>query len=250
MRVVIENLTKSYGKNENKILVLKDISFEILEGDFISVVGPSGCGKSTLLKCIAGLVNIDSGNIRFENVNGKGRPLTSMVFQEFALFPWRNVLQNICFGLEELKVSKAKRMAIAQEYVNMMKLQGFERFYPCELSGGMKQRVAVARAMAVKPWLLLMDEPMASLDAITAQRLQLELMEIIYKGKQSVIYVTHSIPEAVFLSDRILVMTARPGRIKEIVEVDVKRPRDKSFKLSAEFLNYLEMVWKFLDEDK
>ena len=246
MRLIVEGLSKDFQKNGTRILALEEISFEINDGEFVSIVGPSGCGKSTLLKCIAGLIPHDKGIVRYENIKDKKRPLSAIVFQELCLFPWRNVFKNISFGLEELGVPKPLRKEKVNSFIELMKLKGFERFYPTELSGGMRQRVAIARAMVLEPELLLMDEPMGSLDAITAQELQLEHMELITKRRQSVLYVTHSIPEAVFLSDRVIVMSSRPGKIKGIVDIEVPRPRKKAFKTSQEFVHYLDVLWGML----
>ncbi|MFN3534465.1 MAG: ABC transporter ATP-binding protein [Desulfatiglandales bacterium] len=246
MKLVVEGLSKSYQRDGTRVPVLEGLSFEVNQGEFVSIVGPSGCGKSTLLRCIARLEGADEGLVSYQGNGDSRRPLCSVVFQELALFPWRSALKNITFGLEELRIPKRERERIGREYLEMMRLGGFESFRPKELSGGMKQRVAIARAMAVEPYLLLMDEPMASLDAITAQRLQLDLMEIISQKGQSVLYVTHNIPEAVFLSDRVIVMTERPGRIKEEVRITESRPRDLAFKLSSKFVGYLERLWKLL----
>jgi len=246
MRLIVEGLYKNFQKNGTRVQALEDISFEIDDGEFVSIVGPSGCGKSTLLKCIAGLIPPDKGLVKYENIIDTKRPLNSIVFQELGLFPWRNVYKNISFGLEELGIPKEIRKQKVNTFLELIKLKGFEKFYPTELSGGMRQRVAIARAMVIEPELLLMDEPMGSLDAITAQELQLELMDIIAKRKQSVLYVTHSIPEAVFLSDRVIVMSARPGKIKAIVKIELPRPRPKAFKTSQEFVGYLDMLWEIL----
>jgi len=246
MRLIVETISKFFKKNGTRIPALEDISFEVKDNEFVSIVGPSGCGKSTLLKCIAGLIPPDKGVIKFENISDKKRPLSAIVFQELCLFPWRNVTKNISFGLEELGIPKKLRDEKVSSFIEIMKLKGFERFYPMELSGGMRQRVALARAMVIEPELLLMDEPMGSLDAITAQELQLELMDIIAKRKQSVLYVTHSIPEAVFLSDKVIVMSQRPNKIKAIVDIHPPRPRTKAFKTSKEFVDYLDILWGIL----
>jgi NitT/TauT family transport system ATP-binding protein len=245
MKLIVNGLFKSYAKNGTRLAVFEEVSFEIREGEFVSIVGPSGCGKSTLLKCIAGLIRPDKGSVFFEGMTHG--PETAFVFQELHLLPWRTVRKNVSFGLEELGLPKAERRQRVEKAITLMGLRGFEDYYPRELSGGMRQRVAIARAMVLEPRLLLMDEPMASLDAITAQELQVELMKVVAQKRQSVLYVTHSIPEAVFLSDRVLVMTKRPGKIKAELVIEEQRPRERAFKTTLEYVRYLEMLWNLLD---
>jgi NitT/TauT family transport system ATP-binding protein len=206
---------------------LVDIDLDIGEGEFVSLLGPSGCGKSTLLRIVAGLIPATSGRIYVDGnvVSGPG-PERAVVFQDYALFPWMTVRQNVEFGLESRDVPRAERRAKSTELLSVIGLADFGDRYPHHLSGGMKQRVSIARALAVDPSLLLMDEPFGALDAQTRRTLQDELLRIWSAYRKTVIFVTHSIEEAIYLSDRIVVMTARPGRIKGVIDVRDARPRD------------------------
>jgi NitT/TauT family transport system ATP-binding protein len=206
---------------------LIDINLEIQEGEFICLLGPSGCGKSTLLRIIAGLIPASSGQITINGqaIDGPG-PDRAVVFQDYALFPWMSVRDNIEFGLEARRLAPAARKEISDKLLKVVGLADFANRYPHHLSGGMKQRVSIARALAVNPSLLLMDEPFGALDAQTRQSLQDELLRIWREYRKTVVFVTHSIEEAIYLSDRIVVMTARPGRIKEVITIDEVRPRD------------------------
>ncbi len=221
--ISVEKLSYSYLNEETgeKIHVIKDVSFDVKNGEFLSIVGPSGCGKSTLLKIIAGLLKVKHGHI---NLNTKK---LAFVFQNFALFPWLTVKGNIEFGLKMNGVSKKERNRVSEEKIKEMGLSGFENKYPSELSGGMKQRVGIARALAVSPELLLLDEPFSSLDVLTAEKLRVELLSIWLKYKMTVVMVTHQVEEAVELSDRIIVFSPRPTFIKSSVSIQTTRPRDK-----------------------
>jgi len=225
MELTLKNITKAF----NGFIALKDITFSVKEGEFVCIVGPSGCGKTTLLRIIAGLEKPTKGEILLD-----GEPLSyeggdiGFVFQEYGLFPWRTVLKNVEFGLEMLGVPKEERTRIAKKYIELVGLTKFERNYPHELSGGMKQRVGIARALAVNPKFLLMDEPFGALDAQMRNILQEELSDLWMRERKTVLYVTHSVDEAIFLGDRILLMTASPGRIKEDIQVDLPRPRDRA----------------------
>jgi NitT/TauT family transport system ATP-binding protein len=200
-----------------------------MDGEFVCVLGPSGCGKTTLLRIIAGLEEPTSGKILLKNkeITGPGSD-RGMVFQEFGLFPWRSVRKNIEFGLEIRKIPKEERKAISDRYIDLVGLKGFETSHPNELSGGMKQRVGIARALANDPAILLMDEPFGALDAQTRNLMQKELLRIWSEMKKTVIFITHSVDEAVFVADRIVVMSARPGKIKSIFNVEWERPRDRA----------------------
>ena len=211
-------------RTKEEVVALGSISLEVEQGEFLVFVGPSGCGKSTLLQIIAGLEKPGSGTVDISR-SADGQKQTGMVFQEFALFPWRTVLENIVFGPEVRSVPRAQREANAQKLIELVHLRGFEHRYPHELSGGMRQRVALARALANDPAILLFDEPLASLDAQTRKVLQVELVRIWQETKRTFIYVTHGLDEAVLLGDRVVLFTARPGRIKEIVPVRLPRPR-------------------------
>ena len=244
MKVLIEHLSKTYGDRKGEATAaLDDINLLVQENEFLVVVGPSGCGKSTLLNIIAGLLAPTSGQVVFEGAGGNDQPQTAVVFQEFALFPWRTVFKNIVYGLEERKVPKAEQSAVAQKYIRMVGLQGFEQKYPHQLSGGMKQRVSIARALANDPLLLLMDEPFSALDAQTRTLMQYELARIWEETRKSFLYITHNIQEAVFLGDRVVVLSRRPGRILDIVPIDLPRPRGEHLILEKSYLEYVDRIW-------
>ncbi|AZG10776.1 ABC transporter ATP-binding protein [Pigmentiphaga sp. H8] len=213
------------GKGERHV-ALSDISLDLRDGEFISILGPSGCGKSTLLYIVGGFVKQTSGSVEIDGrpVTGPG-PDRGPVFQEFALYPWKTVLGNVAYGLRQQGVARAPAEARARELLAMVGLSGYENFYAKQLSGGMKQRVAIARTLAYNPAVLLMDEPFGALDAHTRNRLQNDLLKIWERDRKSVLFVTHSVEEAVYLSDRVVVLTKSPGRIKEIVDIDLPRPR-------------------------
>jgi NitT/TauT family transport system ATP-binding protein len=229
----------SIARTREQVVALDAISLDVTPGEFLILLGPSGCGKSTLLQIIAGLEEPTRGEIRVGERNG-GQKLTSMVFQEYALFPWRTVMENVVFGPEVRNVPKAEREATARRLIDLVKLRGFESRYPHELSGGMRQRVALARALANDPAILLFDEPLAALDAQTRRVLQDELARIWAETGKTFIYVTHSLQEAVLLGTRIVVMTARPGRIKRTLDVTLERPRSITHRGEAEMLETLD----------
>ncbi|MBV9236926.1 MAG: ABC transporter ATP-binding protein [Xanthobacteraceae bacterium] len=225
--LTVESLNKTYVSQGSDTPALVDINLSIAEGEFLCLLGPSGCGKSTLLKIIAGLIPATSGRIAINGkaVSGPG-PERAVVFQDYALFPWMTVRDNVEFGLEARKLPVAERREVSSRLLKVVGLSDFAERFPHQLSGGMKQRVSIARALAVDPALLLMDEPFGALDAQTRQLLQDELLRIWREYRKTVVFVTHSIEEAIYLSDRIVVMTARPGRVKQIVMVPEPRPRD------------------------
>ncbi|MHC1624762.1 MAG: ABC transporter ATP-binding protein [Methermicoccaceae archaeon] len=241
MELTVKGITKQY----NSFVAIEDISFSVAGGEFVCIIGPSGCGKTTLLRMIAGLDHPTKGEIL---VDGKTISYpegdVGFVFQEYGLFPWRNVLKNVEFGLEIMGVKAEERRAVARKYLKMMGLSKFEKNYPHELSGGMKQRVGIARALAVNPKLLLMDEPFGALDAQTRNLLQEEITDIWLKEKKTVLYVTHSVDEAVFLGDRILVLTSSPSRLKKDVEVTLPRPRDRANTEASALRKYLLSLLK------
>lgn len=225
-------ITNSDGKKE-KLPVLNGLDLDIHEGEFITLIGQSGCGKTTLLNLLAGLDKKDSGEILVDSKPLEERSFNrGFVFQSYALFPWRTVIRNLEVGLEIRKIKKKERREIARHYLDMVGLKAFENQYPHQLSGGMKQRVAIARVFAYKPDLLLMDEPFAALDAQTRESLQMELLRIWEHDKKTIIFVTHSIDEAILLSDRIAFMSA--GRIREIINVDLPRPRSMKNRANKE----------------
>src|SRR5499426_911734 len=245
------NITLSFRpKNRESVTALNNFTIEVAKGEFVSIVGPSGCGKSTFLNIVLGLIKPDTGEIRLN-----GRPITgpsqerAMVFQEFGLLPWRTVAANVELGLELKGVPAAERAERAMELIKLVGLAGFERHYPHELSGGMKQRVGLARALATEPEVLLMDEPFAALDAQTRDLMQAELMQIWERTKKTVLFVTHSIEEAAYLSDRVIIMTARPGRAKETLKIQLPRPRDYEMRLTPQFNDIKSRIWDVLKEE-
>ncbi len=250
MRVILDNLSKAFQNGDQApVEALREIACTIEENEFLAVVGPSGCGKTTLLHIVAGLLCPDTGRVFFEGSVSNGRPQTAVVFQELALFPWRTVARNIEYGLEEMGLEKKVRKKRVKEYIDLVGLSGFERMYPHQLSGGMKQRTALARALSLDPLLLLMDEPLSALDAHTRMLMQLELSRIYEKTRPSVLYITHSIPEAVFLADRVLVLSPRPGRVKAVLTLDLPRPRTERIKVDPKFVSYLDTLWGILRQD-
>ena len=219
-------MTKVYADPVQIVTALKDISFQVNEGEFLCIVGPSGCGKSTLLRMIAGLDHPSSGQIRFRgDLLTSPHPKISMVFQTFALLPWRTVIQNVEFGLEVQGWNKRERMSVALDLLEMVGLKGSEHLYPKQLSGGMKQRVGIARALAIDPEVVLMDEAFSAIDEFTAEALRAEVGEIHAETQKTFLLVTHNLPEAIELADRILVLSARPAQIKSIVPIEMDRPR-------------------------
>jgi NitT/TauT family transport system ATP-binding protein len=214
---------------EEIVTAIDDVSFKVEKGDFVSILGPSGCGKTTVLNIIAGFIKPSSGSVLLNarEIKGPG-PDRGVVFQSFALFPWRTVLQNVTFGPKMRGIARGKRETSAREYIKLVGLEGFENRYPHELSGGMRQRVGVARVLANEPAVMLMDEPFASIDAQTRMSLQQDLTAIWERQRPTVFFVTHDVEEAVFLSNRIVVLSRRPSRVREIVEVDIPRPRNWS----------------------
>jgi NitT/TauT family transport system ATP-binding protein len=249
MKVLINHISKVYTDRQGeRTEALQDIHFAIEENEFVVVVGPSGCGKSTLLNIIAGLLSATSGQVVFEGTRSNSKPHTAVVFQDFALFPWRTVLKNIVYGLEEKGVNKTEQSVIAQKFISMVGLQGFEQKYPHQLSGGMKQRVSIARALANDPLLLLMDEPFSALDAQTRTLMQYELSRIWEETQKSFLYITHNIQEAVFLGDRVVILSRRPGKVLDIVKIDLPRPRDEHLTIEKKYLEYVNAIWRYIKE--
>lgn len=238
------------GVFSSEIEVLNSLDIKIKAGEFMVIVGPSGCGKSVFLDIIGGLTDVTGGKVHHDDKLVEGPNLqTGYVFQQYALFPWRNALSNIEFGLETRGVLKEKRTQIAKELLELFGLSNFKDYFPYQLSGGMQQRVAIARSLATNPDVLLMDEPFAALDAQTREILQNELLRIWERTKPTVVFVTHGIEEAVFLADRVAVMTSRPGRIKEIIEIDLPRPRSDNVRSTPEFAANKERVWLALKDE-
>ncbi len=225
----IKGVSKQFIADGKEMVALQDIDLQIEDNEFICFIGPSGCGKTTLLRIVAGLEEATDGTVTLDGdpIKGPG-PERGMVFQEYSLFPWRTVIDNTVFGLELKGIPSAERLAQGRQYLKMVGLERFETRYPHELSGGMKQRVAIARALVNRPKALLMDEPFGALDAQTRNIMQSELLRIWQEERKTVVFVTHSVDEAIYLADRIVIMSARPGRIKDIIEIPLSRPRNRT----------------------
>ena len=241
-KIVVDHVSKQFWTKESEapVLALSNITLDIQPNEFVAIVGRSGCGKTTLLNLIAGLLRPSQGQILIDGrpVDGPG-PDRGMVFQQSALFPWLTAIGNIEFGPQSMGMAKAKRRALARELIELVRLTGFEDKFPHELSGGMQQRVAIARALAMDPDILLMDEPFGALDELTRAEMQEELLRIWEARKKTVVFVTHSIVEALYLSDRVVVLSPHPGRLRQQVAVALPRPRQRS---SREFMEYYESI--------
>lgn len=242
MQLKVDHVYRSFQIDNNELEVLKDISFEVQKGEFVSVVGASGCGKSTLLKLIIGLDQPTAGSIWVgERLVEKPSCDCGMIFQEARLFPWKSVRKNVEFGITK-NLSRAEKDQIVQEHIRLVGLEGFENALPKQLSGGMQQRVSIARALVNRPDLLLLDEPFGALDALTRINMQNEVLRIWQQEKKTMVLVTHDIDEAIFLSDRIIVLSARPGRINEVISVDLPRPRERS---SDDFMKIRAKIFRY-----
>ncbi len=243
-------LVKNFSRGNTIIPAIHELNLSINESEFIAVVGPSGCGKGTCLHIIGGFIPKNSGRILLNGseVNGPG-PDRGVMFQEFALYPWRSVIGNVGWGLEVQGMPKQQRIATAEKYLALVGLSKFKDHYPHELSGGMKQRVALARVLAFDPKVLLMDEPFGSLDVQTRELMQEELNKIWESTRKTVLFVTHDIEEAIYLGDKVFVFTARPGTIKEVVNIQLPRPRNIEVKKSKEFHDYRDYVWDLLRDE-
>ena len=238
---------KSYHKNGQAFDILNVERLAVQDGEFVTVIGPSGCGKSTLLHIMGGFIQADGGTIQVHGrqVNGPG-PDRGMMFQEFALFPWKTVAGNVAWGLEAQNRAREEISAVVEKQLEMIGLSEFRNHYPAELSGGMKQRVALARVLAFDPEVLLMDEPFGALDAQTRETMQEELTRLWERTGKTIVFVTHDIDEAVYLGDRVVVLTARPGRIREEVKIDLPRPRGLEIKKSARCHEYRNYIWDLI----
>jgi NitT/TauT family transport system ATP-binding protein len=248
--LVVDDISKQFETPEGPVVAVDHVSFDVAPGEFLAVIGPSGCGKSTLFNIMGGLLDGYQGRVTVagETVNGP-HPSIGMIFQEESTFPWRTVLDNVAFPLEVAGMAKAERLEKAAHFVEMVGLNGFERRYPSELSGGMRQRVSMARTLASEPKILLMDEPFAALDEQTRLLLGDKVLQIQQDLKQTTLLITHNLTEAVQLSDRILVMTYRPGRTKRIVEIKLPRPRSSEIVGSDAFGHYVAQIWNDLREE-
>jgi NitT/TauT family transport system ATP-binding protein len=249
--ITVEHIDKTFATRDGAVEAIADLDFDVRDGEFLVLVGPSGCGKSTLLDLLAGLTEPSGGRVLLDGREFDGPGLDrGIVFQQYALFPWRTARANVEFGLEAKGVGKAERRARASEFLELVGLAGFEDRYPHELSGGMKQRVAIARSLAYDPDVLLMDEPFAALDAQTREVLQGELLRIWRQTGKTIVFITHGIDEAVFLGQRVLVLTARPGTIKATIEIELPEwstaddPRSR-----PEFARYRHQIWELLHDE-
>jgi NitT/TauT family transport system ATP-binding protein len=245
-RIVMSGAGKRFGTLE----VFRDISLEVGEREVLTVIGPSGCGKTTLLRCLDGLIPLDAGEITVEGERvTEPRPGVAVVFQHFGLFPWKTVFDNVAYGLKLAGASRAELQERVPEFIKLVGLSGFEHYYPYQISGGMQQRCGLARALAVEPRVLLMDEPFGAVDAQTREILQFEMLRIWESRPTTMVFVTHAIDEAVLMGDRVLVLKGRPSGVHEIVKVDLPRPRERGTLLQPRFAELREHVWDTLMAD-
>lgn len=248
-KIEVRGVEKVYPSAQGQLQALEDINLTVEDGEFLCILGPSGCGKSTLLRILAGLNQQSAGEVIVHATQNNHRPQNAVVFQEYAIFPWRTVKDNVSFGLEMRGAPKDVRETRTAHYLAKVGLAQFASHYPYQLSGGMKQRVALARAMASDPEVLLMDEPFGALDAQTRSVLQEELLRIWEDEKKTVVYVTHSIEEAIVLGDRVALMTARPGRVKNIYPVNLPRPRHLDVRVTTAYTQLAQILWEDLVEE-
>ncbi|WP_185804073.1 ABC transporter ATP-binding protein [Pontivivens nitratireducens] len=244
-KISFRNVAKVFGAGANAFTAIQNLTFDIDDGEIVTVVGPSGCGKSTAMNMVAGLMSQSSGEVLVDGkpVSRPG-PDRGVIFQQYALFPWMTVRENVEFGLKLQKLGKVERRQRAMHYLGLVGLADFADSYPKTLSGGMKQRCAIARAYAVNPTVLLMDEPFGALDALTRVKLQNQLLETWSKDKRTVMFITHDVDEAVYIAHRVIVLAANPGRLQEIINVDLPFPRDDEVRLSPEFAEIRNRVWR------
>ena len=253
VKLQIEHLTKHYWveREDRDVPALSDVSFSVEDGEFLAIVGPSGCGKTSMLNIVAGLLPYEEGNVSLDGKKVTGPGIDrAVVFQHSSLLPWRTIAGNVRYGMElQKRFDHATMKERTDHFIKLVGLTGFERHYPSELSGGMQQRVNLARALAADPVVMLMDEPFAALDAQTREFMQAELLKIWTKAKKTVVFITHQINEAIYLADRVVVMSARPGRVKDIFKVPFSRPRNLSLKRDPRFLELEDKVWKLIEEE-
>src|SRR2546425_1441960 len=253
VKLQIEHLTKHYWleREDRKVPALSDVSFSVAEGEFMAIVGPSGCGKTSMLNIIAGLLPYEEGDVFIDGKRVVGPGIDrAVVFQHSSLLPWRTIAGNVRYGMElQKRFDQAAMKERTDYFIKLVGLTGFERHYPSELSGGMQQRVNLARALAADPVVLLMDEPFAALDAQTREFMQSELLKIWAKARKTVLFITHQINEAIYLADRVAVMCARPGRVKQVFEVPFSRPRTLALKRDPKFLQLEDAVWQLIEEE-
>lgn len=250
MKLVIDNVSKSFvSRTGHNLPVLQDINLTVNEEEFVALVGPSGCGKSTLLNITAGLLAPTSGSASFTHLPQGHVPRTGIVFQETGLFPWRSVYDNIAFGLEAMGLPRQEQKDRISHYINLVGLTGFEKALPHHLSGGMRQRVGIARALVINPDLLLMDEPFSALDAQTRTIMQEELVTLWDKTRLSTLYVTHNIQEAVMLADRVVLLSRRPGKISRILNIGIPRSERELPQHTEEIAEYIRIIWEHISKD-
>jgi len=252
VKLEAQEVRLEYGapRGDGRLLALDGVSLKVMDGEFVSIVGPSGCGKTTFLAVVDGLIPATAGRILVDGrIVEEPGPDRAVVFQDASLLPWRNVLGNVVYGLECRGMKARAARERAQRYIDLVGLSGFEQHYPHALSGGMQQRVNLARALAMDPQVLLMDEPFAALDAQTRELMQEELLQIWLKARKTVLFITHQIDEAIYLADRVVVFSGRPGRVKEIVEVAIERPRRLAVKREPRFHALEDRIWSLIEED-
>ncbi len=248
-KIIVRDLLKVYETPQGPMTALHDFNLEVAEGEFVCIVGPSGCGKSTFLRILAGLEEETGGTVRIVPGLDPAKPLNNVVFQEYAIFPWKTVIDNVAFGLQMRGYSRKERLAIAEKWLERVGLSRFAHYYPHQISGGMKQRVSIARALANDPEVLLMDEPLGALDAQTRAVLQEELLRIWEETRKTVVYITHSIDEAVLLGDRVILMTAHPGTNKATFDVPLPRPRTLKTQTTETFRALTAALWDALKDE-
>jgi NitT/TauT family transport system ATP-binding protein len=248
-KIVAREVVKAFPTAAGPVAAIDRFDLTVAEGEFVCIVGPSGCGKSTFLRILAGLVEPSSGHLQIAPGRDPGKPLNNVVFQEYAIFPWKTVLQNVAFGLQMRGVARREREATARDWLAKVGLAKFADYFPSQLSGGMKQRVSIARALANDPEVLLMDEPLGALDAQTRMVMQEELLRIWEEHRKTVVYITHSIDEAVLLGDRVVIMTAHPGTNKTEFRVEIPRPRSIATTATPEFAALSGSIWEALQDE-
>lgn len=248
-KIIARDVTRIYDTPQGTVTAIDRFNLDVEDGEFVCIVGPSGCGKSTFLRILAGLIPVTSGQATIVPGDDPERPLNNVVFQEYAIYPWKTVIDNVAFGLQMRGIPKKERYDIAFTWLERVGLRKFARYYPSQISGGMKQRVSIARALANDPDVLLMDEPLGALDAQTRAILQEELLRIWEEQRKTVVYITHSIDEAVLLGDRVEVMTAHPGTNKASFKVDLPRPRNLATTTTPEFARMKGVIWEALRDE-
>jgi NitT/TauT family transport system ATP-binding protein len=248
-KIETRHVSKIYETAAGPVTAVDDFSLDVADGEFVCIVGPSGCGKSTYLRMLAGLDAHSAGTIAIRAGDDPKRPLNSVVFQEYAVFPWKTVIENVAFGLQMRGIGKAERLGIAERWLERVGLRKFAQYYPYQISGGMKQRVSIVRALANDPEVLLMDEPLGALDAQTRIVLQDELLRIWEETRKTVVYITHSLDEAILLGDRVILMTAHPGRLLSTFAIDIPRPRTIETMNTPEFGELRGAIWRELSKE-